>query len=71
MPGVEIPTWTVRLALPSGASRLAAQLRQAPTPIVGRIADDAFLLDVRTLLAGDDERIVAAFAALGGGNGAT
>jgi L-seryl-tRNA(Ser) seleniumtransferase len=81
LPGVEMPTWVVRLAGPtvhrangSGAAMsvqaLADRLRTASPAVVGRLADDAYLLDVRTLLPGDDERLVAAFQALSGGKGA-
>ncbi len=70
LPGVEIATWVVRLGLSSGASRLAHKLHVGRPPVVGRIADEAFLLDVRTMLDGDDDRVVAAFRALGEPDGA-
>ena len=39
---------------------LASRLRTASTPVLGRLSDGALVLDVRTLLAGDDDRIAAA-----------
>jgi seryl-tRNA(Sec) selenium transferase len=36
------------------------RLRSGPVAIVGRIADDQLLLDVRTLLGGDELDAVAA-----------
>ncbi len=39
---------------------LDARLRARDIPIVGRIAHDTYLMDVRTLLEGDGERLIAA-----------
>ena len=44
---------------------LARALRWGDPAVFGRIQDDALLLDVRTLLTGDDERVVAAVRAVG------
>ena len=49
LPGTTLPTWLVALHHPS-PSALAADLRAAPTPVVGRIEDDRFLMDPRTVL---------------------
>lgn len=46
----------------AGADELAARLRRADIPVVGRISDDRLLLDVRTLLEDDGPVVVAAFA---------
>ena len=64
-PGIYLDTTVVRLA-PRGTSaeELAARLRAGDPPVFVRIAEDALLLDPRTLLPGDDERLVAAVAAL-------
>ncbi len=39
---------------------LAASLRRGEPPVVGRIEDDRLLLDVRTLLPGDPQRVISA-----------
>ena len=54
LPGFELPTWVVALRAARGPDALAARLREAPVPVLGRIRDDALLLDVRTLLDGDE-----------------
>ena len=48
------------LALAGDAQGLDARLRAAETPIVGRIAGDRLLLDLRSLPIRDDERLLAA-----------
>lgn len=60
LPGFELPTSVVALRDGRGADALATHLRRAQPPIVTRIRDDAVLLDVRTLLPGDDALIEAA-----------
>lgn len=64
-PGIELPTWVVRLD-PRGrsAERLAAQLRAADPPVFARIQDDAVLLDPRTLLPGEEDELVAVLSAV-------
>ena len=63
-PGVEIPTFVVRLThTRRSPSTLAARLRGGEPPVFARIRDDAVLVDPRTLLAGDDEDLVRAVAA--------
>jgi hypothetical protein len=37
-------------------------LRDAETPVIARIADGRVVLDPRTMLAGDDERVARAVA---------
>jgi L-seryl-tRNA(Ser) seleniumtransferase len=51
-----------RHAAPS-ADAWAARLRAAEIPIVARVADQAVLLDARTLLPGDDDAIARAIEA--------
>jgi len=63
LPGFELPSWAVaiRAATSAGsAEALAARLRSAAVPVVARVAADAVLLDVRTLLDGDETAIEAA-----------
>jgi L-seryl-tRNA(Ser) seleniumtransferase len=62
-PGIEIPTFVVRAVhAKKSASVLAARLRESDPPVFARIHDDALLLDPRTLLEGDEEDLVRAFA---------
>ncbi|MBX7251083.1 MAG: hypothetical protein K1X50_03800, partial [Candidatus Promineofilum sp.] len=55
------PTRLVALS-PGGAEALAARLRAAAVPIIGRIQDDRLLLDPRTVLPGQAEQLLAAVA---------
>ncbi len=67
-PGVFLPTFVVRVTHRAwSASALASALRRATPPVFTRIQDQAVLLDPRTLLAGDDVRVVAAFRTLARG----
>jgi L-seryl-tRNA(Ser) seleniumtransferase len=63
LPGLELPTWVVAVRGELGPEVLAARLRAADVPVVGRIRDDALLLDVRTLLPGDEDAVERALAA--------
>ena len=48
----------------ASAARLEAHFRGYVPPIIGRVEQELFLLDVRTLQPGDEEAIVAAAAKL-------
>jgi L-seryl-tRNA(Ser) seleniumtransferase len=48
----------------ASAERLARDLRHGTPPVFARIEDDRVLLDVRTLLPGDEDHLVAAFRGL-------
>jgi L-seryl-tRNA(Ser) seleniumtransferase len=50
------------VALGGNANALEEKLRRNPTPIIGRIHEGKFLLDVRTLFEGDFAVIVEALA---------
>lgn len=64
LPGVDYPSWAAALTPEQGdAGALEAALRSWSTPILGRLHRGALLLDVRTLLPGDDEVLAAALAA--------
>ncbi|MGE5195390.1 MAG: L-seryl-tRNA(Sec) selenium transferase, partial [Deltaproteobacteria bacterium] len=61
LPGAALPTAVLRLGhreLP--VEGLARRLRVGSPRVFGRIQDDELLLDLRSVLPGDDERIVAA-----------
>jgi L-seryl-tRNA(Ser) seleniumtransferase len=49
LPDFSLPTFAVALRPPGGAAQLAERLRQAQPPVLGRIRDDALLLDLRSL----------------------
>ena len=60
-PGVFLPTWAVRLAhARRKAAQLATELRRAEPPVFVRVQDEALLFDPRSLLPGDEERLVSA-----------
>ncbi len=61
LPGGELPSWAVALGGRS-AEALDRALRRADVPVVGRIAEDRLLLDVRTLVGTDDIADAAAAA---------
>ncbi len=60
MPLVEPWSWAV-LVEGRPADALDAQLRRAASPVVARITDERLLIDVRTLMDGDLERVASAF----------
>jgi L-seryl-tRNA(Ser) seleniumtransferase len=63
MPGATLPSWAIGLfgIAPEVA---AARLRAAPVPVIGRVVDDVFVLDVRTVAAADEADLVATVATL-------
>jgi len=59
LPGESLPTRVVVINPGgTGADDLAARLRAAPTPVIGRIRDGRLLLDPRTVLPGQGEVVV-------------
>lgn len=61
LPIHEIPSCAVRVSLPGAEpEELARRLREAETPVVGRVYEGRLWLDARTLLDGDEERITEA-----------
>jgi L-seryl-tRNA(Ser) seleniumtransferase len=53
LPGFELDTWVVALGY-DDPDALAARLRAASVPVLSRVRDGCVLLDVRTLLEGDE-----------------
>ena len=60
LPGETLPTTVLALdgGAHGGADALAARLRRASTPVIGRIEDDEVLLDPRTVLPEQDGELV-------------
>jgi len=55
LPTEELPTVVITVAHPKrSANAIAKQFRHADPPIIGRIQDDKFLLDLRTIFNADD-----------------
>jgi len=64
LPLAELSSRAIRVTHPEiSARRLEARLRAADPPVIVRIADDAVLLDVRTLLPGDADALRAGLLA--------
>jgi L-seryl-tRNA(Ser) seleniumtransferase len=62
-PEVGLPSWGVAVvASEVSAEELTRRLRSTSPAVVGRVIDDRLILDVRTLLDGDQERIASALS---------
>ena len=62
-PGVTLPSRALVIEVEGrSAAALAAVLRAGLPPVVGRIADDRLLLDLRTVDPGEDDNLAAAIA---------
>ena len=65
LPGQVIPSVALRIASPDHSpDELAAALRAARPPVIGRIEADAFLLSPRTVLEREDGALIAALRGL-------
>jgi L-seryl-tRNA(Ser) seleniumtransferase len=60
LPESALPSIAVAFTPSAGADAAARVLRYASTPIVGRIDEGRLLLDLRTILASQDERVISA-----------
>ncbi len=60
LPDHALESWVVRIEGPAGAQRLAQRLRAGAPPVLARVRDDRLVLDVRTLLDGDEDGLVRA-----------
>ncbi len=58
-PGVELPSWTVRVRGPVAPGELARELRRGGAPVVARVEDDELTLDLRTVDPEEDEVVLA------------
>jgi L-seryl-tRNA(Ser) seleniumtransferase len=65
LPEAHLPSFAVALRA-VGLSGVDTALRAHHPPVYARLFEGALLLDVRTLLPGDEEVIVSAFAAASG-----
>jgi L-seryl-tRNA(Ser) seleniumtransferase len=60
LPQASLPSRALTLAVASLAPQeLEARLRQAGTPVIGRVEHGVVVLDLRTLLPGDQEALMA------------
>ena len=68
LPGITYPSHAVTLAhAEMGVDKLAAVLRAAKSPVIGRIQDDQLLLDLRAIMEEDEEEFVrTVIVAIGG-----
>jgi L-seryl-tRNA(Ser) seleniumtransferase len=61
LPMNAIPTKVIQVRVPGmTAAALAGRLRMGETPVIGRIADELLLLDLRTVPAQDEKAVVSA-----------
>jgi L-seryl-tRNA(Ser) seleniumtransferase len=64
-PGSELPTWLLALRVKNiSADELSNRLRLSTPPVVTRIQDDHVVLDLRTVLAGEDEALTGSLRKL-------
>jgi L-seryl-tRNA(Ser) seleniumtransferase len=59
LPGQVLPSWALSISGPP-AQRLLAALRAGHPPVIGRVVDDAVLLDLRTVEPEDDAELADA-----------
>ena len=65
IPTQQVPTWCVAMTASKGTvDQLAHKLRNGATPIFGRVNNDRLLLDLRTIMPGQEIEIVEACKAL-------
>ena len=58
-PGLELPTWTLRLEPPGAdAEGLASRLRRGHRPVVGRVEGERVVLDLRTVDPDEEEELL-------------
>ena len=63
MPGMTIPSWALAVSSKSiNPDNLSAMLRKGEPPVIARIGNGKVLLDMRTLLDGDNDLVARALA---------
>jgi len=61
-PGVELPTWTVRVKTPGrGPQAVSRGLREASPPVISRVESEEVILDLRTVAPEEDELVIRVF----------
>ena len=63
LPGETLPTWALAIepkSIDGGAQAMAKRLRDANTPVMGRIEDERVLLDARTVLPEEEKALLDA-----------
>ncbi|MFH1765212.1 MAG: L-seryl-tRNA(Sec) selenium transferase [Gemmatimonadota bacterium] len=69
-PGVELPSWTIRVKGPEQSPReLAHRLRTQVPPLVARVENDELVLDLRTVDREDDHLVLSALRGALGARG--
>jgi L-seryl-tRNA(Ser) seleniumtransferase len=64
-PLLEIPTSLIAVTVAGlSAQQLEQKLRTSPLPVIGRISQDAFLLDLRTVTDKDILEVISALQAI-------
>ena len=63
-PGQTLPTKRLKITIDDSADRIAGRLRDGETPIIGKIEDDCFFLDPRTVLPEERAEVAKALKAL-------
>ena len=61
LPGETLPTWALAIeceGVDGGADAMARRLREADSPVLGRIEDGRVLLDARTVLPDEDDALL-------------
>ena len=74
LPGVDLPTTLVEVVPPQDVEKVARLLRENDPPIIPRIRGGSLMFDPRTMLSGDDEKVLEAFRRIlrtGSGGGAS
>jgi L-seryl-tRNA(Ser) seleniumtransferase len=62
-PDQRLPTWVLAITSPRHAApKLEERLREAKIPVIARIEDDTLILDLRTVLPGEEASLAAAIS---------